>query len=107
MKYMNFVPSGDMMLGNWLMYWLEMYIRPIAKASTYESYRGHCEKHIIPALGNTKLKDLTSKQLQQFFNEETKTGNGKTGGALQDDTEYACRSGCGTETGAGRGVASQ
>lgn len=86
MKYMNFVPSGDMMLGNWLMYWLEMYIRPIAKASTYESYRGHCEKHIIPALGNTKLKDLTSKQLQQFFNEETKTGNGKTGGALSPKT---------------------
>ena len=73
-------------LACWLLYWLEMYIRPVAKASTYESYRGHCEKHIIPALGETELKNLTSKQIQLFFNKESKTGNGKTGGALSPKT---------------------
>ena len=86
MQYNDFVLSEDMTLSSWLMYWLEMYIRPIAKASTYESYRGHCEKHIIPALGNIRLKDLTSKQIQQFLNAESKTGNGKTGGALSPKT---------------------
>ena len=86
MNYNDVVLSEDMTLSVWLMYWLEMYIRPTAKPSTYESYRGHCEQHIIPALGNIRLKDLTSKQIQQFLNEESRTGNGKTGGALSPKT---------------------
>lgn len=86
MLYNDLILNENTTLASWLMYWLEMYIRPIAKASTYESYRGHCEQHIIPALGNTMLKDLTSKRIQQFFNEEAKTGNGKTGGALSPKT---------------------
>ena len=86
MNYNDFVLSEDMALSCWLMYWLEMYVRPTAKPSTYESYRGHCEQHIIPALGNIRLKDLTSKQIQQFLNKEAKTGNGKNGGALSPKT---------------------
>ncbi len=86
MKYIHTVLNGEMTLETWLWYWLDMYIRPVAKASTFESYRGHCEKHIIPALGEIKLKDLTSKQIQQFFNEEAKTGNGKNGGVLSPKT---------------------
>lgn len=82
----NLILNEDTTLSCWLMYWLETYIRPVAKASTYESYRGHCEKHIIPELGDTKLKDLTSKQIQQFFNKEAKSGNGKTGGVLSPKT---------------------
>lgn len=83
---MNYEINAEMTLACWLLYWLEMYIRPVVKASTYESYRGHCEKHIIPVLGDVTLKDLTSMQIQQFFNKEAKTGNGKTGGALAPKT---------------------
>lgn len=86
MKYIHTVLNSEMPLETWLWYWLDMYIRPVAKASTFESYRGHCEKHIIPALGEIKLTDLSSKQIQQFFNEEAKTGNGKNGGVLSPKT---------------------
>lgn len=86
MLNIDFNFSEDMVLTDWLTYWLEMYIRPTAKPSTYESYRGHCEKHIIPALGKTKLKNLTSRQIQQFFNEEAKNGNGRNGGGLSPKT---------------------
>ena len=86
MLFTDLILNEDMSLASWLMYWLEMYIRPTVKPSTYESYRGHCEQHIIPALGSIKLKDLTSRQIQQFFNEESKKGNGKNGGALSPKT---------------------
>lgn len=74
--------SAEMNLANWLAYWLEMYIRPVVKPSTYESYRDHCEKHIIPTLGNTRLCDITPKQLQLFFNAQARNGNRRTGGPL-------------------------
>ncbi|CEG31417.1 site-specific integrase [Peribacillus simplex] len=37
------------------------------KKSTHESYKALIEKHIIPALGDTKLSDITSRQIQSFI----------------------------------------
>ena len=85
MNYTDINLSEDMTLAEWTTYWLETYIRPVAKASTYESYRGHCENHINPALGDIKLKDLSTKLLQVFFNNEAKNG-GKNAGPLSPKT---------------------
>ena len=85
MNYTDINLSEDMTLAEWTTYWLETYIRPVAKASTYESYRGHCENHINPALGDIKLKDLSTKLLQMFFNNEAKNG-GKNAGPLSPKT---------------------
>lgn len=82
----NLILDGNLTLACWLTYWLETFIRPVVKASTYESYRGHCEKHIIPGLGEIKLNSLTTTQIQRFFNKEAKTGNGKNGGMLSPKT---------------------
>ena len=82
MDFIEMELSEDMALHTWLGYWLENYIRPVAKPSSYEHYRDNCEKHIIPAIGHLPLKSITSRQLQQFFNQQAKTGNNCNGGPL-------------------------
>lgn len=69
-------------LQEWLTYWLENYVKPVSKISGYEHYRDNCLKHIIPAIGEIPLANLTPRVLQQFFNEQSRTGNLLTGGPL-------------------------
>ena len=53
---------------DWLRLWLETYMRNSLKQSTYVSYKGYIEKHLAPAFPNLKLKDLSVKLLQDFYN---------------------------------------
>lgn len=78
--------NGTMLLEAWLAYWLEEYVRPVVKPSTYESYRLACEAHLIPNLGKIPMKDLTSRTIQHFFNDHAKTGNAVTHGPLSAKT---------------------
>lgn len=82
MDNFEFDLTEDMDLQTWLEYWLENYIKPVAKPSSYEHYRDNCEKHIIPVIGHLPLRSITSRQLQQFFNQQAKTGNKRSGGPL-------------------------
>ena len=43
-------------------------MRNSLKQSTYVSYKGYIENHIAPAFPNLKLKDLSVKLLQDFYN---------------------------------------
>lgn len=43
------------------------------KQSTYVSYRGYIENHLAPAFPTLKLKDLTTKLLQDFYNYKQNT----------------------------------
>lgn len=53
---------------DWLRIWLETYMKNSLKQSTYTSYKGYIENHLAPAFPTLKLKDLTSKLLQDFYN---------------------------------------
>ncbi len=64
--------SSDMQLKDWLNYWLENYVKPVAKPSAYEHYRDNCEKHIIPRLGQLSLNEITPEYCRTFS-----TGNPK------------------------------
>ena len=55
-------------LADWLRYWLETYKMHNLKQSTYVSYRGYIEKHVAVAFPTMKLKDLTARDLQEFYN---------------------------------------
>ena len=55
-------------LVDWLRMWLDTYMKNSLKQSTYTSYKGYIEKHIAAAFPYLKLKDLTSKLLQDFYN---------------------------------------
>lgn len=53
---------------DWLTYWLETYKRNNIKQSTYVSYRGYIDRHVATGFPVMKLKDLTSRDLQEFYN---------------------------------------
>jgi len=52
-----------------LLEWLETSIRPRVRARTYKSYRGHCELHIIPAIGWVRLEQLTPGRVEHMMSD--------------------------------------
>ena len=69
-------------LSDWTEYWLETYVRPVAKPSGYEHYHDNMYKHILPSLGTLCLSELSTAVIQKFLNEVAEHGNLKTGGPL-------------------------
>lgn len=61
-------------VAGWLRVWFATYSEPYLKMSTAEGYRNHIENHLIPGLGRIWLSQLTTNQIQQFYNEEQKVG---------------------------------
>ena len=66
--HMRQIDPTSTTLADWLRYWLETYKMHNLKQSTYVSYRGYIEKHIAIAFPMMKLKDLTARELQEFYN---------------------------------------
>ena len=50
-------------LETYLMDWLEDYAFRYVAANTYRSYRSNITKHIVPAIGNSKLRNITSTMI--------------------------------------------
>lgn len=74
-------------LGEWLVFWLEHYSKPVTRQSTYISYETYIRAHIGPSIGDTKLRNLTSDIVQKFFNEKAMNGRlDKKSGGLSTKT---------------------
>ena len=67
---------------SWLAKWLETYVRPVVKGKTLETYRGVVKDHLVPALGELELAELTPARLQAFVAQQAKSGNRRTGEGL-------------------------
>ena len=74
---------------DWLIQWLENYIRLSVKVRTYERYRLIIENHIKDKLGNIELGALTPLVLQPFITELLQRGNKMTGKGLSANTVNA------------------
>lgn len=71
-----FVAPDRMTVGEWFDRWVADYCNS-TKESTRDSYRGHIENHIKPALGSVKLTSLTPDMCQNFVNSlKNKPGKG-------------------------------
>ena len=75
-----------MVYKEWLMEWLEIYIRPSLKDKTYIQYSDIVRLHLIPKLGDYELKDLTPLIVQRFITEKLEAGNLKNGKGLSANT---------------------
>lgn len=75
-------PTANSKLSDWTAYWLETYVRPVAKPSGYEHYHDNMYKHILPHLGDVRLCELSTAMIQHFFNDAADHGNLRTGGPL-------------------------
>lgn len=74
--------DAELTLSEWANYWLETYVKPVAKPSGYEHYHDNLYKHILPTLGSMKLNDMSTAVVQRFFNAAAASGNLRNGGPL-------------------------
>lgn len=66
--------SKDLTVGQWLNYWLEQVILPSRSASTTHGYTMIVRNHLIPGLGDIRLRELTGLQVQQYLNQKQAEG---------------------------------
>lgn len=51
----------------WALHWLEIYCKPKVSYSTYKDYKMYVEKHIISAIGETKLSDVRPAHIARLY----------------------------------------
>lgn len=61
-------------LADFLDRWLEESVKRNVRPRTLANYRSQVEKHIAPALGRIKPKNLTAAHVQAFYNAEVDSG---------------------------------
>lgn len=64
----------DLTAGQWAVLWFENYAKRSVRESTAEYYRSYIEKHIVPRIGKTKLRKLTTLDIQKLYNKTRKSG---------------------------------
>ncbi len=69
--------NDTLKVGEWLDCWLKDSLKPLMDAgkiaySTYVRYEGIVNKHLKPALGRRKLKDLTRAEVRRLYAEKGK-----------------------------------
>ena len=69
--------TGDYTVAEWCRLWYETYSKPNLRFSTADSYKTILEKHIIPAIGGIKLRQLTALHIQQMYNHSKEQGRVK------------------------------
>lgn len=69
------VTDGSIRLGRFLEEWLTTTIEPnCLSANTAASYRGIVDRHLIPALGKKRLRDLTVLDVDHLLHQKYETG---------------------------------
>ena len=72
-------------VAQWANCWFDNFVTGHVKVTTISDDRSILDKHIIPGIGNIRLKDLTGLKLTRFYNECLKKSNGR-GGTLDPKT---------------------
>ncbi len=75
---------------DWLNTWLNEYMQPSLRPTTWQSYKTQIDKHILPALGHLRLSQLQTSNLQALYNQKLQGGraDGKEGGLSPRSVRY-------------------
>ncbi|MEU6115872.1 site-specific integrase [Streptomyces sp. NPDC047117] len=60
-------PSRSPKLSEWLPYWLEEYVKPQRKRTTYIKYEMHTRLYLVPLLGSRRLESLTTANVRRML----------------------------------------
>ncbi len=63
----NYTPPGRTTLAEWLHKWLDGYVKTNCSERTLEGYTCIVNNHLIPALGQIRLKQLRSQDIQEYY----------------------------------------
>src|SRR5215210_7912298 len=66
--------AGKLTVGEYLERWLADSVKGSVKEATYANYGHFARKHICPALGRVKLKNLTPAHVRSFYGEKSRSG---------------------------------
>ena len=66
--------SGMYTVGEWMDLWYEVYAKPRIRESTSVYYRMFIDTHIRPKLGDIKLNQLQTMDIQRLYNELRENG---------------------------------
>ncbi|CAA7602444.1 Integrase [Acididesulfobacillus acetoxydans] len=67
----TYVEPKKVLFGDYLSAWLDRYVKPNIRESTYSLYHSHVKNHIKPELGGIELQKLNTDTLQDFYNKKT------------------------------------
>ena len=78
----TYIRPNQHTLLSWLREWLNSYAKPTLRPSTFTNYELTIERHFNTKLGRVKLKNVSTRMLQDFFNEKLVSGRAdrKSGG---------------------------
>ena len=81
---------ANITVAEWFTTWLNVYMKPSLRPTTWESYRYQVEGHIIPALGHLRLAQLQTAHIQRLYNKKLKSGrlDGRKGGLSPRSIKY-------------------
>lgn len=70
----QYLPGRGCTLGQWLTFWLEEVAARDRAESTLYAYRNMARCHLLPALGEVPLRELTPYQIQNYLFERMEQG---------------------------------
>ena len=73
-KKLDIVRSDEYTVAEWLRLWYELYAKPNIRPTTADSYHRGIESHVIPRIGEIKLKELTSRDIQKLYKDLQENG---------------------------------
>jgi len=78
----TYIRPNQHTLLSWLREWLNIYAKPTLRPATFTNYELTIERHFNTKLGKARLKNVSTRMLQTFFNEKLISGraDGKAGG---------------------------
>ena len=82
-----FEPS-DIILSEYLDYWLENYAKPNTATKTFEGYSYIINQHLKPSLGNIRLSMLQPSHLQEYYSQKLTNGKIEGGGLSPQSVKH-------------------
>lgn len=73
-QQVDVIRADDYTVASWLRTWYELYSKPNVRPSTANYYHRSIEQHVIPRLGDVKLSQLTSRDLQKLYRDLQENG---------------------------------
>lgn len=67
--------QAKLTLESWITTWMDIYRRNAIELTTWENDDRQIKTHIIPELGDILLKDLTTEDIQMFYNKMSEEGS--------------------------------
>ncbi|MEY9871206.1 integrase [Streptacidiphilus sp. MAP12-33] len=71
-------PTRSAKLSEWLPYWVEQYIRPERKRTTYAKYETHIRRYLVPNIGTKSLESLSVRDVRQMVAAVTRSASTAT-----------------------------